>query len=283
MSTTTPAVIERETALARLQALDPQALIEKAIETGAGVETMERILALAERVQKISAKQAYDAAMAEFQRHCPPILKTKEARITTRSGPGYRYSFAPLDEITTVISPLMGSVGLSFRWRVPTPEEWKPEPQRVAQICRITHALGHYEESGVITMPVDHANEGVGANSMQRVGIALTYAKKYSLLVVSGRSPEDYDQDGKTGGDEGNGVEPVGRVEDGGGADGGVRMITDNQQKRFHAIARGLKPVAWTDEQIHTLLTARRINSIGEIPMAQYDAIIDALKAGPAR
>lgn len=279
---TTPQVIDRREPMA-LALLDPQALISKALETGAGIETMERLVALAERVQKITAKQAYDDAMAEFQRACPSIHKTREARIATRTGGGYRYTFAPLDEITTVISPSMGAVGLSFRWRVPTPEEWKPEPDKVAVICRITHAMGHYEESGIVVMPVERAAEGgSGANPMQRVGIAMTYAKRYSLLTAIGRSPEDDDHDGKSGRGEGA-DEHGGRVEDAVAGSDGARTITENQQKRFYAIARGLKPVAWTDEQIHELLTARQINSVAEIPMAQYDAIIDALKAGPKK
>jgi hypothetical protein len=274
MATAAELVIREETALARL---DPQSLISQAIEKGAGIETLERLVALAERVQKITAKQAYDAAMAEFQRDCPPIFKTREARIATRTGGGYKYTFAPLDEITAVISPHMGKVGLSFRWRVPSPEEWKSDGDKIAQICRITHAAGHYEESGVVTMPVERAVEGgSGANPMQRVGIALTYAKRYSLLTAIGRAPEDDDQDGAGGGGEqreqdSRAGDPHAPVQD-----GDPRVISEGQGKRLWAIAR---EHGWSQEEIKDLLTSYGVEHTNELPLPQYDGLIAKLKA----
>jgi hypothetical protein len=263
-----------ETALARL---DPQSLISQAIEKGAGIETLERLVALAECVQKITAKQAYDHAMAEFQRECPPIFKTKEARISTRSGPGFRYTFAPLDEITSTISPIMGKYGLSFRWRAPSPEEFKPEPDRIAIICRISHAAGHYEESGIVTMPIERMQDGgSGANPMQRVGIALTYAKRYSLMAAIGRAPEN-DEDGASPSSETPDpgdphAPPQGDL---------TRLITENQQKRLYAIARGS---GWSDEDIHAKISGFGVmsGSAKDVPVAVYDELIEKLKVKKA-
>ena len=62
-----------------------------------------------------------------------------------------------------------------------------------------------------------------------------------------------------------------------------VAFITENNENRLLAIARGLKPVAWTDDQLHDLLTSKGIGSVKEIPLAEYEAIIDAIKAGPKK
>ena len=289
MSTREAELVEGPTALARL---DPQALLHQAVEKGAGMDVLERLVALAERVQTITAKQAYDDAMAKFQRACPPIRKSRKAQIRTRQGGSYGYTFAPLDEITATVSPVMGEQGLSFRWRVPPADELtaagiKPgEGHRVAIICRITHAAGHYEESGIITMPVETTQDGgTGANPMQRVGIALTYAKRYSLLVAIGRAPEDDDQDGDTRGG-GDGQRPVENSQQGDqhGTPQNVegQIISEAQAKRFWAIARGTK---WSDEQIHTLLSEAGImtGQPKDILVVEYEKLVDRLKKGPGQ
>jgi hypothetical protein len=173
--------MKEETALQRI---DPQALIKSAVENGAGIETMERLVALAKDVRAQQASEAWHHAMSEFQRTCPPINKTKTAQIATRTGRGYSYNYAPLGEIMTTILPVMGPLGLSTSFRV------RHEEGKVIASCRVSHELGHHEESGDVAMPVQDTG-GVGANPAQQVGIASTYAKRYALLAIIGLAPED--------------------------------------------------------------------------------------------
>ena len=252
--------------------LDPQALIVKAIEAGAGIDTMERLVALAKDVREVQAREAWYSAMAEFQRTCPPIKKTATANITTRTGPGYSYHYAPLDEIMGVIQPEMGPLGLSVSWRS------RFEPGQVIVSCRVSHTLGHHEESGDIAMPVVQGDGASGANPAQRVGIAATYAKRYSLLGIIGMAPED-DDDAQSQQEEkpGRGQEEVTTTSR--GADVAPGIISEPQLKRFHAIARG---TGWTEEQVHDLLASWHYNSSKEIAVADYDAIVAKLKQGPA-
>ena len=167
--------------------LDPQALIAQAIEKGSGMDTLERLVALAKEVNAERARGAWYAAMAEFQRRCPAIKKTGRADIRSAKG-SYSYRYAPLDEITSTIQPVMGELGLSLSWRS------RVEPAQVIVSCRISHVLGHHEESGDIAIPIVQG-DGTGATPPQRVGIATTYAKRYSLLGIIGMAPED-DDDG---------------------------------------------------------------------------------------
>lgn len=336
-------------ALARL---DPQALIAQAVASGAGIETLERLVALAKDVREVQAREAWYEAMAEFQRSCPPIKKTAKAKIKTKGGAEFTYKFAPLDEITSTIAESMGAQGLSISWRSP-----KIEENRVVQICRVSHTLGHHEESGEVSIPIETAVEGgSGANPAQRVGIAMTYGKRYSLLAIIGKAPEDDDDNAQhTGTVEGaasaapapadgpalvtdietkTGTSKTGKpwtmytiaFDDGrsgttfseslmgvahqaknfgtrvvptleqkgeywnlvgliavareGVGDETIALISKNQQNRLLAIARGTRPVAWTDEQLHDLLTARKIEAVASIPVVDYDGIIDRIKAG---
>lgn len=253
----------REVSLMRL---DPQALISKAIEAGSGIDTMERLVALAKDVREVQAREAWYSAMAEFQQTCPSIKKTATAKITTRVGPSYTYRYAPLDEIMGVIQPVMGPLGLSVSWRS------RVEPAQVVVSCRVSHTLGHHEESGDIAMPVVQGDGG--ANPAQRVGIAATYAKRYSLLGIIGMAPED-DDDAQSQEDRPAQMQ----VQDTETGDA-PRLITEPQIKRLYAIARGS---GWHEDQIHDVLAGRRYNAAKEITTADYDKIIDTLKAGPPK
>jgi hypothetical protein len=176
--------------VAEIARLDPQALIASAIAEGSGVEAIERLTALARQVREDQAREAHAEAMAEFQRRCPRIVKNKTGRIhSARTGGGFEYSFASLDSILATILPILGEVGLSVSWR-----GGKPVPNHIVQTCRISHALGHFEESGDVAMPIPAPGDG-GATMPQKVGIAMTYARRYSLLAITGIAPEDDDTD----------------------------------------------------------------------------------------
>lgn len=182
--TVLPAAPSQETGLARF---DPQSLVQQAIEKGADVEVLERLLALAKDVRAENARDLWNKAMAEFQRTCPPIRKTSSAQVQTRTGQNYTYSYASLDEIMETIRPVMGPLGLSVAWR------GRFEGKVVVQNCRVSHSAGHFEESGEMPIPIDEG--GMGASAAQRIGIATTYAKRYALLSIIGMAPED-DVDG---------------------------------------------------------------------------------------
>ncbi len=171
---------ERSEALQRL-ALDPQALISRALDTNAPVETLEKLVALAKDVHGEMARRAWYDAMAEFQRTCRPIKKNETAKIQSARG-SYSYSYATLDEITGAVMEAMGPQGLSVSYRI------SHEADRVIATCRISHSLGHHEESGPVPIPIEKGE--MGANSAQRIGIATSYAKRYSLLAITGLAPE---------------------------------------------------------------------------------------------
>lgn len=219
--------------------IDPQFLLQKAVEGNASIETLERLVALAKDVREVQAREAWHEAMAEFQRRCPPIKKTNTAQIVTAKG-YYSYKYAALDEIMEMIRPLLGELGLSVSWSS------RVEPQRVVVACRIAHALGYSESSGEISMPVPDSADRGGGNPAQRVGSALTYARRYSLLQVTGLAPEDDDDAqaigkheksaqpespaGVTGGPESTGPVP-------GGGDGPAPPAGDVSPEERHALA----------------------------------------------
>lgn len=211
MDDTTPAATPVQdppgppTAIVPRMRFDIEKLVEQAIEKG-DVEVVERMLAMAERIKAEGARDAFNEAVSEFQRRVGPIRKTERAEI--RSGRGsYDYTYAPLEEILRVVLPLMGELGLSHRWRGGI------AGQNVVVNCRLSHVLGHFEESGDIPIPIDQGKaEGMGASAPQRIGIATTYGRRYTLLMVLGLNPED-DPDAQDRSGGGSGVKQPQRRE----------------------------------------------------------------------
>jgi ERF superfamily protein len=165
--------------------IDIQALLERAITDNSAVEVVKELLQMTKEVRAIQAREAWYRAMADFQRQCPPIRKTKEADIVSQKGARFKYRYAPLDEILETTRPIMGPLGLSVSWTT------RFENRTVIANCKVSHEAGHFEESGEVPIPVDEG--GMGASVAQRIGIATTYGKRYSLLSIIGIAPEDDD------------------------------------------------------------------------------------------
>lgn len=167
-----------------------ESLISQAIAGNVPVETLEKLFSLREKVKAEQAREAFVKAMAEFQSECPVIEKTKV--VLNKDGKTERYKFAPLDSIVKQIQKPLGKAELAYTWTV------KNEEGSVTAICRVTHSLGHYEESS-FQIPVD--KEGF-MTAPQKVASALTFAKRYSLCNALGISTGDEDTDANDVGKE---------------------------------------------------------------------------------
>ena len=188
-------------AIVQLAPRDPDSLLMMAVEKGATIETIERLLAAREKWQLMRAREAWFQAMAAFHKACPPIKKTKTATVPTSRGQ-FTYSYAPLEQILETVGPVMADVGLTTSWAC------RIEPNRVVAACNIAHVLGHVESSGEIAILVDTNDGGRGSNPAQRVGSALSYAKRYTILSIIGLAPESSDDDGQAAGQGGGGGSP---------------------------------------------------------------------------
>jgi hypothetical protein len=268
------------TALARI---DPQGLLEKAIEKGADITMLKELVALADTVRAMAAKEAWYGAMARFQAECPQVLKNREANISTRSGGGFKYKYASLDALISTVGETLGKNGLSLSWR-----SVEITPSSVTAEALVAHRLGHVESSGKITMPIvpRGQDDTGGATPPQRVGIAMTYAKRIAALGILGLAPEDPDD--TDGGDGGDGGGMDGRATGRRGDDqepyrpDGETVIDENQMRKLMAIANGQH---WTEDGIHKVIAAEPFGyqSRRNIRKKDFDAICDKLKMAPPK
>lgn len=164
----------------------PSELIALAISEGASPDALSKLMDLQERWNKQRAESAFNHAMQEFQSRCPSIIKNATAKIETRKGGSYSYSFATLDHIWETIRPLMAEVGLNIRFTVP-----RIEGNLMSLDCVLTHVDGHREIS-TFQAPIEIET---GMSGPQKYGSAVTFCRRYAMTMVLGLCTADPDTD----------------------------------------------------------------------------------------
>jgi len=161
-----------------------EALIAKAIEHQLPVDTMERLLALRERLRAEQAREAFFTALTRFQAECPIIVKSNLVNVQTQGG-GYKYQFAPLDKIVTTVQPLLAKHGFSYSFDSEDADKAK------VTICRVHHVGGHTEASS-FTAPIDGSAR---MSDTHKSASAHTYAKRYAFCngfgILTGEEDDD--------------------------------------------------------------------------------------------
>lgn len=165
----------------------PQNLIALAIQQGADVEKLERLMALSERWNAKQAEAAYYRARSEFQASCPVINKSKTVEFNKT-----KYKYAPLDEIVETIREPLRATGLSFRW------EFNPTTEGGLTVtCIVTHVQGHSERNPMSAEPDDSGAK----NRIQQLGSTAQYLQRYTLIGALGITSADTDDDGRSAGE----------------------------------------------------------------------------------
>ena len=161
---------------------EPTNLIAQAIEKGADIATLEKLMALQERWEATQARKHFFSALSEFQKKCPVLKKTKLVSFKDT-----RYRYAPLSEITKSIQSLIGICGLTYRWEI------KEDATNITVTCIVTHSGGHSETTSMTSI----ADNTGSKNAIQARGSTITYLERYTLLGALGISSADTDLDGR--------------------------------------------------------------------------------------
>jgi hypothetical protein len=172
--------------------LDPEfaqpqktSIIQYAIERGAGIDTIERLIALKEREDENQARRAFNVAFAEFKAEAVTLLRTKKYT----DGPLKAQKHVELGEIVKVSTPALAKHGLSISWKLT-----KDSPEWMEVTCVLRHIAGHSETVSMGGAP----DTGPGRNAIQARGSAKTYLERYTATAILGLAPEDEDTDGVT-------------------------------------------------------------------------------------
>jgi len=173
----------------------PGDLLRIALESGADLDRLERLMDLQAKWEAGEARKAWVKAMTEFKAEPLEIFKRKHVSFTTRDGDTTSYKHAELSDVADVVVPAMARHGLSHRWDV------KQEAGRIIVTCTVTHAAGHSESVTMDAAPDDSGKK----NNIQKVASAVTYLQRYTLLASTGLATKsEHDDDGAATGAAGD-------------------------------------------------------------------------------
>jgi len=158
--------------------LNPAALLQQAIASGASPDILERLMDAQERWEARQARKEFDAAMAKARQQIPNIHKAKK---------GHGYSYEGLDDIARTVRPILAEHGLSYRWKT------DQDATTIKVTCIIAHASGHMEENSM-SAPLNAVATKL-QNPIQAMGSAVTYLQRYTLKAALGLSAS-LDDDG---------------------------------------------------------------------------------------
>lgn len=173
------------------------------LRAGGTVAEMRDVLALQREWEAGEAKKAYVAAMAEFKKNPPTIMKDKHVRFDSKKegATPTDYWHATLGNVAEAIIEGLAKVGVSHSWQ---PDR---RGDRIHVTCTLTHAQGH-SESITLDGPLDSSGN---KNNIQQMASTTTYLSRYTLLMITGLAvkdeilPDDDGGAGKRGGDDGSG------------------------------------------------------------------------------
>jgi hypothetical protein len=183
MSNTLP----EQTALVPQSPSNPLQILALAVERGAGIETIERLVALHQKMEEREAKASFDEAMNAAQKEMEPIR-------TNADNPQTRSRYATYQALDKVVRPIYTRHGFSLSFNT----EDLPTPDVVKIVCYV--ARGKYERRYQIVMPADGkgAKGGDVMTKTHATGAAHTYGRRYLLCDIFNIVVGD-DKDGNAG------------------------------------------------------------------------------------
>jgi hypothetical protein len=178
----------------QLQGIDY--MIELAITGDAGIDKLEKLLAMKERYDLLeeqkrkeakaeAAKDAFTAAMVQFKAEDIEIYKDALVDFTSTKG-RTTYMHASIGNVCRTIVKGLAKHGFSHNW---IPEQQGDGTIKVT--CVLTHEKGHSESISLFAPPDMSGNK----NTIQGINSTTTYLERYTLLKITGLATMDQEDD----------------------------------------------------------------------------------------
>lgn len=165
-------------------AVTPGDLLRHALDSGADLDRLEKLMDLQMRYEANIARKAFAEDMARFKSKGLTIKKDKHVSFKTDKG-RTEYDHATIGNVVQVIVPALAEFGFSHRW------DMEQTDGRVIVTCVITHRLGHSQKTTLMASP----DASGGKNAIQSVISAKTYLERHTLLAATGLATKDQEDD----------------------------------------------------------------------------------------
>jgi hypothetical protein len=226
-------------------------IIDRAIQNGADIDTLERLLAMQERVLAEHAKRAFVGELAEMQADFPVIEKRGFVDL---GGSKKGYSFARWEDINPQILPRLREHGFALMFTV----ESDSDSKTVTVTGILSHKDGHREKT-TFGLPFD----GSGSkNIVQAAGSAISYCKRYiatAMLNLTARDGGEIDDDAVAAGTPGG------------------ELLTASEVADLERLAKDV------GADIGKFCQFMRVPSLAEMPVSMFDDAKKCLEKKRAR
>lgn len=180
----------RALAAAPSGAVTPADLLRHALDSGADLDRLEKLMDLQVKYEANEARKAFADDMARFKAKPLLIVKDKHVDFKTEKG-RTQYDHATIGNVVDVIVPQLAEFGFSHRW------DLEQRDGQVIVTCVITHRLGHSQSTTLMAAP----DASGGKNGIQSVISTKTYLQRHTLLAATGAATMDQpDDDGVSAG-----------------------------------------------------------------------------------
>lgn len=209
------------------------------------------------------------------------VAKTKTAKVLTKTGGTYMYHYAELADINDATVEALAKNGLV----ITQPADWDSELNAIVVRTRLSHVSGQFMESRYPIRSYERPQEQGGE---------ITYARRYAMSAMLGIAAEE-DDDAQAA----QAAKPVeveakakaahaklaaaqdkpAAAEPAPSRPAGQKTISDNQQKRLFAIAKG---AGWSTDDIKLVLQSKwKVEHTKDINWSAYDSICAFFKVPP--
>jgi len=159
-------------------AITPMEMLDRAVSSGASIDTLTKLMDLQERWEKNQARKLFDEAIADAKAEISPIVRNATGHNDKK--------YADFAAIARAVDPVITKHGLSYRFRT-------QQSDRIHVTCVLSHKAGHSEETTLAGPPDASGSK----NAIQAIGSTLTYLQRYSLTQALGLAATN-DDDGAT-------------------------------------------------------------------------------------
>jgi hypothetical protein len=160
--------------------LTPMDMVQQAVQSGAGLDVVSKLMDLHERWEANQARKDFDEAIAAAKAEIKPVARNKKGHNDKR--------YADFAAYAREVDPVLARYGLSYRFRT-------EQDERIKVTCILSHKNGH-SETNTLAGPPDASGS---KNAIQAIGSTLTYLQRYTLTQALGLAASD-DDDGQAGG-----------------------------------------------------------------------------------
>lgn len=164
----------------------PMGMMLAAMQQGATLEQVEKMMDLQQRWEEREAEKAFNDALAAFKAEAVEVIKRREVDFSSQKGRTH-YKHAELSDVVEAVGPALSKHGFSWSWKT------SQEGASIRVTCILKHRQGH---SDSVSLEAG-ADQSGNKNSIQAIASTVTYLQRHTLKAITGVSEKGDDDDGR--------------------------------------------------------------------------------------